>query len=231
MSSGKKPSPTVFVVDDDPDIREAVALLMKSVRLPVRSFAGAAEFLAAWDPDQPGCLVLDVRMPGMSGLELQNELNDRGAGIPIVFLSGHGDISMALRAVREGAVDFLEKPFRDQALIDAVHAALGLDESRRKARTEGDRVLALVGSLTPREAQVSELVASGRSSPEIARSLKLSSRTVEMHRARAMRRLGVDGVAELTRLILEARLVSGGGSPLPDPASPKQRVRRKEARG
>lgn len=201
-------APTVFVVDDDEDIRSSIALLMKSVRLTARAFAGADEFLEAWRPEEPGCLVLDVRMPGMSGLELQAVLIERNATIPIVFLSGHGDIPMALRAVKSGALDFLEKPFRDQALIDAVHAALSQDEARREARKERDALTALVASMSPREAEVAGLVADGLSSPEIARKLKLSPRTVEMHRARAMRRLGVDSVAELARLILAGRALS-----------------------
>ena len=223
-------SATVFVVDDDPDIRAAVALLMKSVKLPVRTFAGADEFLSKWDPGDAGCLVLDVRMPGMSGLELQNVLRERNAEIPIVFLSGHGDIPMALRAVRSGAVDFIEKPFRDQPLIDAVHEALVLDEARRQDRSERDNLLGRVGALTPRERQVAELVASGRSSPEIAKALKLSSRTVEMHRARAMKRLGVEGVVEMTRLILEARRASGSRAPAPARASRERPAGRKGTR-
>jgi two-component system, LuxR family, response regulator FixJ len=218
-------SPTVFVVDDDADIRAAVALLMKSVKLPVRTFAGADEFLSKWDPGDAGCLVLDVRMPGMSGLELQNVLRERNADIPVVFLSGHGDIPMALRAVRAGAVDFIEKPFRDQPLIDAVHEALAQDEARREGRSERESLLNRVGALTSRERQVAELVASGRSSPEIAKALKLSSRTVEMHRARAMRRLGVEGVVELTRFILEARRASRSEGTAPVPPSPKGRRR------
>ena len=209
MPHRPKDAPTVHVVDDDPDIRSSIALLMKSVRLTARTWAGADEFLAAWRPEEPGCLVLDVRMPGMSGLELQALLQERGAGIPIVFLSGHGDIPMALRAVKNGALDFLEKPFRDQALIDAVHAALAEDATRRRTRAEREEVLALVTSLSPREAEVAGLVADGLSSPEIAKKLKLSPRTVEMHRARAMRRLGVESVAELTRVILSARALSG----------------------
>lgn len=204
-----KTAPVVHVVDDDPDIRASIALLMKSVRLPSRTHAGAGEFLAAWRPEEAGCLVLDVRMPGMSGLELQALLKERGVEVPIVFLSGHGDIPMALRAVRLGALDFLEKPFRDQALIDAVHAALAEDASRRRRREATEGLLALYAALSPREAEVGGLVADGFSSPEIAEKLRLSPRTVEMHRARAMRRLGVDGVAELTRVILEARALSG----------------------
>ncbi len=231
MNARANGSPTVFVVDDDPDIRAAVALLMKSVKLPVRTFAGAGEFLSKWDPGDAGCLVLDVRMPGMSGLELQNVLHDRGEEIPVVFLSGHGDIPMALRAVRSGAVDFIEKPFRDQPLIDAVHEALALDEARREEKGEREGLLGRVGALTPRERQVAELVASGRSSPEIAKALKLSSRTVEMHRARAMKRLGVEGVVEMTRLILEARRASGSRSPAPVPPSPKRKPGRRGARG
>lgn len=223
MKTPAKPLPTVLVVDDDPDIRSAIALLMKSVRLPARTFAGADEFLASWKADEPGCLVLDVRMPGMSGLELQAILRERGAEIPIVFLSGHGDIPMALRAVRNGALDFLEKPFRDQALIDAVHAAIAEDAARRQRRDAKKRVLALYSTLSPREAQVGGLVADGYSSPEIAEKLRLSPRTVEMHRARAMRRLGVEGVADLTRLILEARTLS---APVSAAASQVRRPRR-----
>lgn len=215
---------TVFVVDDDPDVRSSIALIMKSVRLPARTFAGAGEFLAAWRPDEPGCLVLDVRMPGMSGLELQSLLAERGAEVPILFLSGHGDIPMALRAIRAGALDFLEKPFRDQALVDAVHAALAEDAARRRGRDQRERVRALFASLTPREAEVGGLVAGGLSSREIARKLRLSPRTVEMHRARAMRRLGVEGVAELTRVILEARALAGPAGSAPGRKGPGRRA-------
>lgn len=228
---GADAPPTVFVVDDDADLRASIALLMRSVRLPVRSYAGADEFLADWKAEHPGCLILDVRMPGMSGLELQALLEERGTHIPVVFLSGHGDIPMALRAVRAGALDFLEKPFRDQSLIDAVHAALAADEAWRRERGEKQHLSALVEALSPREAQVAALVADGHSSPEIARKLRLSPRTVEMHRARLMKRLGVEGVADVTRVILEAR----GASLLPS-AAPARRPsgrapRRKEARG
>ena len=223
MTSGGRGGPAVHVVDDDPDIRSSIALLMKSVRLRALTHAGADEFLAAWRPDEPGCLVLDVRMPGMSGLELQALLKERGAEVPIVFLSGHGDIPMALRAVRAGALDFLEKPFRDQALIDAVHAALAEDASRRAARRDRDALRSLVASMSPREAEVAGFVADGLSSPEIARKLKLSPRTVEMHRARAMRRLGVENVAELTRLILAARaLASSTAAPSRPPRRPSR---------
>lgn len=230
MALKPKAAPTVHVVDDDPDIRSSIALLMKSVRLPARTWAGADEFLAAWRPEEPGCIVLDVRMPGMSGLELQARLKERGAAIPIVFLSGHGDIPMALRAVRSGALDFLEKPFRDQALIDAVHAALAEDESRRAARSEREALRALVGSMSRREAQVADLVVDGLSSPEIARKLKLSPRTVEMHRARAMRRLGVENVAELAKVILAARAL-GGTAATSVSAARARRVPRRAARG
>lgn len=222
--------PTVWVVDDDEDVRASIALLMRSVRLATRTFAGADEFLAAWRPEEPGCVVLDVRMPGMSGLELQSVLNERRADVPIVFLSGHGDIPMALRAVRSGALDFLEKPFRDQALIDAVHAALAEDASRRAARYEREALRSLVGSMSPREAEVAGLVVDGLSSPEIARKLKLSPRTVEMHRARAMRRLGVENVAELARLILAARAL-GGPPAAPASAARARRAPKRAARG
>jgi FixJ family two-component response regulator len=223
-------APTVWVVDDDADIRSSIALLMRSVRLAASTFAGADEFLSAWRPGDPGCLVLDVRMPGMSGLELQALLKERGAEVPIVFLSGHGDIPMALRAVRNGALDFLEKPFRGQALIDAVHAALAADAAHRAARGERETLRALVGSMSPREAQVADLVVDGLSSPEIARKLKLSPRTVEMHRARAMRRLGVDNVAELARVILAARALAGPPASPPS-STPARRDPKRAARG
>ncbi len=227
MSGALQQAPTVFVVDDDPDIRSSIALLMKSVRLRTQTFAAADEFLAAYLPDQPGCLLLDVRMPGMSGLGLQTLLAERGAEVPIVFLSGHGDIPMALRAVRAGALDFLEKPFRDQTLIDAVRVALAEDEARRRTRRERDAVTALVASMSPREAEIAGFVADGLSSPEIARKLRLSPRTVEMHRARAMRRLGVESVAELTRLILAARALAASTAAPPRPP----RRSRRGARG
>ena len=227
MSGALQQAPTVFVVDDDPDIRSSIALLMKSVRLRTQTFAAADEFLEAYLPDQPGCLLLDVRMPGMSGLGLQTLLAERGAEVPIVFLSGHGDIPMALRAVRAGALDFLEKPFRDQTLIDAVRVALAEDEARRRTRRERDAVTALVASMSPREAEIAGFVADGLSSPEIARKLRLSPRTVEMHRARAMRRLGVESVAELTRLILAARALAASTAAPPRPP----RRSRRGARG
>ena len=162
----------------------------------------------------------------MSGLELQAVLKERKVEIPIVFLSGHGDIPMALRSVRNGALDFLEKPFRDQALIDAVHAALARDAASRRQRSERESLRALVMTLSPREAEVAGFVADGLSSPVIAKKLRLSPRTVEMHRARLMRRLGVEGVADVTRVILEARAAS-----LISPSAPaRTRVRRPRPR-
>ncbi len=162
----------------------------------------------------------------MSGLELQAVLMERKVEIPIVFLSGHGDIPMALRSVRNGALDFLEKPFRDQTLIDAVHAALARDAVSRSQRGERERLCTLVMTLSPREAEVAGFVADGLSSPVIAKRLRLSPRTVEMHRARLMRRLGVEGVADVTRVILEARAAS-----LISPSAPaRTRARRPQPR-
>ena len=230
MTASPTDPPTVFVVDDDPEIRASIALLMKSVKLEVRTFNSTADFLSSWTPEKPGCLILDVRMPAMSGLELQSVLLERGLAMPIVFLSGHGDIPMALRAVRAGAIDFLEKPFRDQVLIDAVHAALAQDAQERLRRTERKSVASLVGSLSPREAEVAGLVADGLSSPEIARKLRLSPRTVEMHRARLMRRLGVDGVADVIRLILEARSISAVPERTPPASGRSERRSRRRPR-
>lgn len=193
------------MVDDDRSVCEAIAETLRSVGCRPTSFTDPARFLGEDDPDRFDCLVLDVRMPGMSGLELQQELNRRSAALPVIFISGHGDISMAMAAVRAGALHFLEKPFRDQALLDAVHEAIGAGIRRRAERANRDRLRDHVAGLSPRERQVAEAVASGRSAGDIARRLGISPRTVEMHKLRAMRRLGVSTSTELTRLIVEAQ--------------------------
>lgn len=194
---------TVFVVDDDDAMRHSLAFLLESLGHPVKGFASGEDFLAAWQPDQPGCLVLDVRMPGMSGLELQRELNERGNTLSIVFISGHGDIPMVVRAMRAGAIDFLEKPFNDQVLLD--HVTEGLRQSVEAcARIARQRlVTARLASLTARERAVMRLVAKGKPNKLIAHELDISIKTVEVHRAHVMEKMGASSVAELTRMLME----------------------------
>lgn len=194
--------PTVFVVDDEDDVRSSVSLLVRSVGLAVETFATASEFLEAYSLDRPGCLVLDVRMPGMNGLAAQQQLLKRGITLPIIFISGHGDISMAVRAVRAGALDFLEKPFNDQALLDCVRKALEINAENRAhsaAEAEVERNLKM---LTPRECEVMERLIEGKVNKIIARELDVSTRTVEIHRARVLHKMGVSNVSQLVRLVL-----------------------------
>jgi FixJ family two-component response regulator len=194
---------TVHVVDDDDAVRSSLRLLLKSVGLPTVAHASAHEFLAAWDGDQPGCLVLDVRMPGMSGIELQAELNQRGAIIPVIFISGHGDIPMAVEAIQHGAFDFLQKPFRDQDLIDRVQRALASDAEHRQLLQQRETLRQRFDLLTPREQEVLQLVTQGKANKVMAGDLGVSQRTVEIHRARVMEKMGAQSLAQLVRMVLE----------------------------
>jgi two-component system response regulator FixJ len=194
---------TVHVVDDDDAVRSSLRLLLKSVGLPTIAHASAHEFLAAWDGDQPGCLVLDVRMPGMSGIELQAELNQRGAIIPVIFISGHGDIPMAVEAIQHGAFDFLQKPFRDQDLIDRVQRALASDAEHRQLLQQRETLRQRFDLLTPREQEVLQLVTQGKANKVMAGDLGVSQRTVEIHRARVMEKMGAQSLAQLVRMVLE----------------------------
>ncbi len=199
--------PTVFVVDDEPEFVAALDMLLQTANLAVCAFTSPRAFLRAIHPDDPGCVLLDVRMPSMSGLEVQEELILRGCRQPVLFLTGHGDIPMAVRATRAGALDFIEKPARDTLLLQRIRAALKLDRTRRKklaAAAEGHR---RTKELSPRELQIGQLLAQGLSSAEMARKLKRSVRTVEMHRLRLLRRLGVRNTAEAVREIIAAGLV------------------------
>jgi len=196
---------TVFIVDDDAAVRDSLGLLLRSVGLASEAFASADGFLASFDPARPGCLVLDVRMPGMSGLELQARLHERHATIPIVFLTAHADVDMAVRAVKGGAVEFVQKPFRDQDLLDKLQAALAEDAAARHLRADADAVRARIASLTPRERQLLDLVVAGKANKEIAQELGISPRTVEIHRAHVMRKMLAVSVSDLVRLVLGAR--------------------------
>jgi FixJ family two-component response regulator len=195
---------TVFVVDDDAGVRASIRLLLKSAGLPATPLASAQEFLDAYDPSQPGCLVLDIRMPGMSGLELQQELNRRGAVLPVLFMTGHGDVPMAVEAMKHGAFDFLQKPFRDQDLIDRIQKALLRDQENRAALHEHSRIREQLAALTSRELQVLDLLTQGKQNKVMAAELGISQRTVEIHRAHVMEKLGASSVAQLVRIVLDA---------------------------
>jgi len=193
----------VFIVDDDDAVRNSIRLLMKSLGLATRPLSTAQEFLATYDPQQPGCLILDVRMPGMSGLELQQQLNVRGAIIPVIFITGHGDVPMAVEAMQQGAFDFLQKPFRDQDLIERVQRALAKDQSNRVELSEKAKVRERFDSLTPREREVLALVTSGKANKVMAADLNVSQRTVEIHRARVMEKMHASSLAQLVRMMMD----------------------------
>ena len=201
----KEKIPTIFVVDDDDAVRSSLKLLLKSVGLSATAVASAKDFLATYDQSQPGCLVLDVRMPGMSGLELQEQLNLRGAMLPVIFITGHGDIPMAVEAMQHGAFDFLQKPFRDQDFIDRVQRALDQDRENRLRLREKDAIRGHFDSLTPREREVLALVTQGKANKVMARDLGVSQRTVEIHRARVMEKMEANSLAQLVRMVLDMR--------------------------
>jgi two-component system response regulator FixJ len=201
----KERAPTVYIVDDDDAIRSALRLLLKSVGLAAVPVPSAREFLATYDPQQPGCLILDVRMPGMSGLELQQQLNVSGAIIPVIFMTGHGDVPMAVEAMQQGAFDFLQKPFRDQDLIDRIQRALAKDQTGRAELRERARIKERMESLTAREREVLDLVTSGKPNKIMAADLGVSQRTVEIHRSRVMEKMGASSVAQLVRMVLDSK--------------------------
>jgi two-component system response regulator FixJ len=196
-------NPLVMVVDDDSGVRNAMRALLKSVGLNSTLYSSAQEFLGSYDPHQPGCLLLDIRMPGMSGMELQQELNLRGAVIPVIFMSGHADIPMAVEAMQHGAFDFLQKPFRDQDLLDRIQRAIVKDGERRVALGERARIKGHLESLTDREREVLELLTKGKQNKQIAQDLGVSPRTIEIHRARVMEKMDAHSIAELVRMMLD----------------------------
>ncbi|PYX06443.1 MAG: DNA-binding response regulator [Acidobacteria bacterium] len=193
-------APIVFVVDDDPSVRRAIERLVESVGLQVELFASPQEFLQAWRRDVPGCLVLDIRLPGKSGLDFQRELAEANIPIPIIFITAHGDIPMTVRAMKSGAVEFLTKPFRDQDLLDAIQLALERDSARRKQDSEMATLRELYKSLTPREREILPLVVSGLLNKQIAANLGTSEATVKVHRSQLMRKMGANSLADLVRM-------------------------------
>jgi RNA polymerase sigma factor (sigma-70 family) len=194
--------PTVFVVDDDQAMRNSLKWLIESVGVVVENFSSADDFLARFQPSRTGCMVLDVRMPGMSGLELLEQLGQRGISIPVVIITGHGDVPMAVRAMKAGAIDFIEKPFNDEALLDAIRRALAFSEEQCSHQDEHLQILQRLQHLTPREHEVMEMVTDGRSNKEIANALGVSAKTIEAHRARVMEKMQAGSLAELVRMVL-----------------------------
>ena len=207
----KTPDPLVFVVDDEPAIRDSLALLLRSVGLPTRTFDSAQAFLDAFQPIPNACLLADVRMPGMSGLELQEQLRARGLKVPVIVLTGHGDIAMAVRAMKAGAADFIEKPYNDQVLIDSVNRALSASRGAPGSPPAADRagIEARIATLSPREREVMQFVIEGKPNKVIATRLGLSTRTVEVHRAKVMEKMQAASLAELVRMALAAGLSAG----------------------
>jgi two-component system response regulator FixJ len=187
-------------VDDDAAVRESLGFLMESVGIECETFASGKDFLAAYRPDQPGCLVSDIRMPGLSGLDVQRELRAQNDALPIIFITGHGDIPMAVEAMRHGAIGFLQKPFRDQELLDQVHAALDRDRSEHDRMAVRHRFKQRLATLTAREKDVMALVVQGLPNKSIAADLNVSHRTVEIHRARVMEKMEARSIAELVRM-------------------------------
>jgi RNA polymerase sigma factor (sigma-70 family) len=195
---------TVFVVDDDQAMRTSLKWLIESTGMSVETFESADIFLASYYPGRAGCLLLDVRMPGMSGLELQTYLAREGYRLPVILITGHGDVSMAVKAMKAGAVDFIEKPFHDEDLLRSIRRALDDDERQRAGQAVRADIAARLAELTPREHEVMAMVTDGKSNKDIAAALGVSAKTVEAHRARVMEKMRADSLAELVRMALIA---------------------------
>lgn len=196
------PKPTIFVVDDEADIRDALRLLLNSVGLEVETFGSAQTFLDTYDPARPGCLILDVRMPGMCGPELQEKLQAKQISIPIIIITGHGDVPTAVRTMKAGAIDVIEKPFNDQTLLDRVQQALQQDQQQRQEQDKRERIEARLALLTPRETEVMKGIVEGKLNKVIAADLGLSTRTVEIHRARIMDKMQTRSLSNLVQMVL-----------------------------
>jgi RNA polymerase sigma factor (sigma-70 family) len=196
--------PTVFVVDDDQAMRNSLKWLIESIGMKVKTYSAADEFLNSYYPGRAGCLLLDVRMPGMSGLELQAHLARQDSRLPVIIITGHGDVAMAVKAMKSGAVDFIEKPFHDEELLSSIRNALDFDEKQRLLQSQRAEIAARLAELTPREHEVMDMVTDGHANKEIAAALGVSAKTVEAHRARVMDKMRATSLAELVRMALIA---------------------------
>lgn len=191
---------TVFVIDDDKAVRDSLGMLLRSMSIPCRLFSSAQDFLDDYEEGWHGCVLLDIRMPGMSGMELYRQLLDMHASMPVIFVTGHGDVPMAVEALRNGAFDFIQKPYRDQELLDRINQALSWDENHRSEENRKRALQQRYETLTPREREVMECVVRGLANKVIAMDLELSQRTVEIHRARVMEKMGARSLADLVRM-------------------------------
>ena len=198
----------VYIVDDDSDVRESLVILMETVGQAFKEYESAHAFLQDYHEGMRGCLVADIRMPRMSGLELQEKLIDAGSLLPIIFSTGHGDISLAVKAMRRGALDFIRKPFHEQNLLDRINEALDIEDGKRKVQMDKQQLVARFDSLSQRELEVLELVAQGKMSKVVADDLGISERTVEAHRSHIMHKLGIHTVAQLIRLKIQIEMLS-----------------------
>lgn len=199
----------IYIVEDDEAVRDSLALLLESEGLQVETFATGDAFLDAWNPEMAGCLVLDIRMPGSDGLDVQRILNERGSLLPIIFVTGHGDVPLAVDAMKHGAVDFVQKPYREEELLDKIKAALAEDSQHRDSLRERHEILERIESLTPREREVMDRIVNGEANKVIAAELGISQRTVEIHRSRVLHKMGTHSVAPLVRMVLAARDETG----------------------
>ncbi len=202
MSAAQISSQTVYIVDDEEPVADSIAMLLKSVGLNTRTFADARDFLKQYQPEMSGCLLLDVRMPKMGGLELQDELNRQRCALPVIFITGHGDVPMAVEAMRAGAMDFLQKPFNDDELIRRVQRALEEESQQRAVLRQREEIERRWEDLTEREREVAQRIADGQANKVVAIELGISERTVELHRARILQKMGVRSLAQLVRMIL-----------------------------
>jgi FixJ family two-component response regulator len=196
---------TVYVVEDDEAVRDSLELLLQSDDKPVKTYDSANAFLKSYSDAMAGCIVLDIRMPGMDGMELQKKLNDKHSILPIIFVTGHGDVPMAVDAMKEGAIDFIQKPYREEALLEKIEAALVQDRQQRKSLGEKQEIVRRVKSLTPREHEIMDRMIAGQANKVIAIELEISQRTVEIHRSRVMHKMGTHSLAHLVRMVLSVK--------------------------
>ncbi|MCH8498569.1 MAG: response regulator transcription factor [Marinobacter sp.] len=201
---------TVYVVEDDEAVRDSLELLLKSAQHPVKSYSTANAFLDDYSDAMAGCMVLDIRMPGMDGMELQKRLNDRNSLLPIIFVTGHGDVPMAVEAMKEGAVDFIQKPYHEEALLEKIAAALATDREQRESLSQKQDIIRRINTLTPRETEIMDRMIAGQANKVIAIELDISQRTVEIHRSRVMHKMGTHSLAHLVRMVLSVKdLIDG----------------------